>query len=344
MEKKKFIPTIGTGYFYHPVSNELLATFAYSLSQSISITTQNLAIEGGKNHKLLYNHYFGRRMEVTIDSATFKPEFLALSVGDNFGADVADMKRTEVITLDGSGEATLSETPSSAFLVEIYNPNLDAYTSVEATGDDIAYATWANEKVRVSYFTSVSVSKLQIGDLAPTTVRTVLTSDVYGQAGGVVQRLQFTIPQLQISGEFDLDFSSSDAVVSSISGMATFDDEYETYCTLDIEEVDGGMSGFSRIDGVFADTMVDALEIPSPGTNTDYDIIVYGIRNMIYGNTIITEDCTFTIDGSAGITIVNETVTVASTVTAGDSAVVTATYTVSGVDYTCSLVIDIVSV
>ncbi len=348
MEQKKFIPTIGKGYFYNS-DDELVAVFESAISQDISMTQSNLDIAGGPNNRLLYRHYFERRMEVSVTSATFKPEFIALNVGDSFSEVTDDMKRTESVTLDESGEATLSEEPSSGLLVELYNNDLNASATAEPDGSTITYAQWADQTIDVSYYVSATVNQLKIGELSPTTVKAVLVSNVYGPSGNIIQKLQFTVPQLQISGEFDLAFSSSDAVESSISGMATFSDTYKSYCILNIEDVSESVAGISRIDGVFDSTGTSRLEIPAPAEATDYDITVYGVRNVIYGNIIITDDCEFamssgsdtdiTVDAATGV------VTVESTATSGDEGTVEITYEASsGVTYTEYLEIEIITV
>lgn len=347
MEQQAFIPTISTGYFYNS-EDELVAVFESAISQDISVSQSNLDIEGGPNNKLLYRHYFGRRMEVSVTSATFKPEFIALNVGGSFEEVTDDMKREEEITLDSSGEATLDEVPSAGLLVEIYNSATNSTVSVEPTGSDITYAPWADADVSVSYYTSTTVQQLKMGELAPTTVKAVLVSNIYGPDGNIIQKLQFTVPQLQISGEFDLAFSASSAVESNISGMATFADAYKSYCILNIEEVTDTIAGVSGIYGVFEDTGSNVLEVPSPSTSTDYDTIIYGVRGPLYGNKVVTSDCDFAMsaDSDSDITVGATTgvVTVASTAIAGDSAQVDVTYTVDGVDYENTLIIDIVAV
>ena len=87
-EKNFLVSTADFSLYY----NEILAcTGTTNLNASIEVSMQEQNVNAGKGNKLVYSFKYGRELNVTLEAADWKLEYLAAQVGSKITEGLSDV-------------------------------------------------------------------------------------------------------------------------------------------------------------------------------------------------------------------------------------------------------------
>ena len=170
----------------------------------------------------------------------------------------------------------------------------------------------------------------------------IYTAEVRDETGVIVEYMQIHVPKLQLSGNYTLTFNANGVANEAIEGSA-----------MSTKEGGCGLGGgyYARVAWVPASGTVATSYNLIAATPSDWDfsvaaglpaskqIEVLGIPNDgVRANVVITSDCTFAKEAGGDTTITVSAgglVTASISATAGQSAVIIATHTPTGLTDRC---------
>lgn len=328
MADNTFLVSVANVLGLNASTNAALFYGKANLNSSFTLSMGSTDVRGGINNPLLYKFIHDRDLAVSIESATFGKDILALNVGSSIVNDSLTVWKSECIQLS-SNNGTLTETPTGNVEVQkadgtwvSVTPSVKAIT-VSGGGDT---AVWAH------YPYTDTVDRITIGTtVPPSTIKLIFTAEVRNQANSITEYLQIEIPYFQIDGNYELSLSadgvSSESISGnalSVSGATCSDGDYYGYVSwIPNTATDTAYSSIFASPAVF-----EPAEGDLPATQ---QLTVYGVRGGTYQNVVITTSCTYAMaaGSDADITVgaSNGLISVAGTGTAGNTGIVEITYT-----------------
>jgi len=315
------------------------AALAYgkaNISTAITLSMQSADVRAGINNPLIYSYYHTREMGVKIEQATFDETILALNVGSLVSVGAVNVLQTDCLTLSATGSGTTTLTPIGNVSI-LYSSG--AIETVTPTGSTFTAPSGANAQVTAIYTTSKSADQIVVGSTTPPTiVNLTLIAEIRASDQTTVKKyLQINIPRFQVSGNYTLSLAANGTSNQPLEGRALVSSAAD--CT----------SGdyyakvtYIPVTGTTTYSSIAALPSTVAWTNSTIQSVqlsVLGIRGGVYGNQVITSQCTYARSGSfgAGITVGAATgliSTSASGVTTTGVITIAATYaSASLVDY-----------
>lgn len=279
--------------------NDILAcTGTTNLNASIEVAMQEQNVNAGKGNKLLYSFKYGRELNVTLEAADWKLEYIAAQVGSKITEGLSDIyKLGECIELT-SGLGVLSSTPLGDVAVELENGNI---VTVTPQGTTIDLTSFGLDKgtVRATYQYTRIVKTITIdGDTAPNVYKLVLDADKHNNKLGKVGSVQIIIPSYQPSGNFTISFTPDGVSSTNIDGKAL---------AVEGDSCSGGSSVYAYIKE-FDDmtTIMNVTEIAATPSTITLDsakgdkkgvLSVVGLKGALYAPIQVeNKDCTFVSD------------------------------------------------
>lgn len=297
--KTFLVSTADFALFY----NEMLAcTGTTNLNTSIEVTMEEQNVNAGKGNKLIYSFKYGRELNVTLEAADWKLEYLAANVGNDISTGLADMyKIAECVTIN-EGIGVLPATPIGDVAVEL---NDGSIITVKPTGTniDLTDKGVTSGTVNVTFKYNDNAKTLVIdADTSPKVYKLVLDADKHNNKLGKVGTVQIVIPSYQPSGNFTMEFTPDGVSSTNIDGKAlavegdTCEDGSAVYAY--VNETDDSASSVS---------VTDIAATPSVITlapEETQEISVIGFRGGMYSNIEISnEDCDFVSAQSGTATV-----------------------------------------
>lgn len=316
----QFVVTVADVILRDTTADEVVLKGKTLLNSSIAQEVQNTEIRGGKANKLLYDYNFGKTMNITIEDAVWREQYIALNNGAQILNQAEDYYIFEESVTLSAGSGTLAQTPVGNIYVEKPDKSI---ATITPTGKDFTVAGLTNETVKVTYRYNTTVDSITIdGSSFPNAYELTMFTELYNPEGKLAD-VQIQIYRFKPNGAFELNFGSDSVATSSLEGKALATDN-DVYAKVLINPVTASTS-YIAIAATPSDVTL--------GSGENQQITTYGIRGGLYGNvTIAASDCTY-VEDSGGLVITVSAGGLITYVGAG-SAIVTVTHTASGLkDY-----------
>lgn len=327
MADNTFLVSVANVLGLNSTTNAALFYGKANLNSSFTLSMQSTDVRGGINNALLYKFIHDRDLAVSIESATFGKDILALNVGSSIVNSSLNVWKSECVTLS-TNVGTVTETP-------IGNVNVQkadgTWAVVTPSSKTITVSGGGDTSVWVHYQYADTIDRITIGTTTPpNTIKLVFTAEVRNQANNVTEYLQIEVPYFQIDGNYELALSADGVSTEKITGTALSvngttcaDGDYYAYVSW-IPNTTAAIP--------YSEIFVTPNEFePDAGSAVTQQLTVYGVRGGTYANVNITSLCTFAKNaaGDADISVGASTglISVANTSTAADTAIITATYT-----------------
>ena len=287
-------------------------------SSGIESTTQNVEVSGGFLNSLLFDIRFGRRVNLTLESATFKMEYLAFQTGTVISRAVRNVYEFNDCQTAATETLTLKHTPTDKVHVVYDDGNVE---DLSATANTITIPTkYVGTQVMASYYYGGEFENITVDATTEPMTVTLLMNIRSRKQNGTTGTYQVSIPLFKFDGNFNLTFTSDGVSAMSIAGSSlayTQDCGKMKYCDWTYIPDD-------------PDTYVPAeiIAVPSKyslSVGQKVTPYVVGVRNPPYANVTLTENLTFATDHSE-IADVSTPGGVITAVAPGN-AVITVTYT-----------------
>jgi hypothetical protein len=315
-----------------------LSTSAFEVKMS------NTDVRGGRNNPLIYKYLHNRDLSINITSVVADKEIIAMQMGNEVTNGTYNVLGTDYITLDSSGNGTLSNTPIGNVDVRIMESNL--LVNVTPSAKSISIPSAAGKKVEAMYLYSGIVDRVAFGTTTPPdVVEMYMTGEVRDKTGNIIEWVQFYVPNFQLDGNYKLDFKADGTSTESLTGSALSVDGLD--CTSG--DVYGYVSWIPNTNTAYAYS--DLAVSPNKWTPTHgaeeqtQQLTVKGLRGTALPPTNVTSNCTFTKNETGADTItVSESglITVSSSAIATDTADITATFTYNGNTFTDTCKVTVV--
>ena len=290
--KNFLVSTADFALYYKDI---LACTGNTNLNTSIEVSMQEQNVNAGKGNKLVYSYKYGREINVTLEAADWKLEYIAASVGSKITEGLTDVyKMGECIQItDGIG--VLPSIPIGEVAVELPNGTIVTVTP-ELTSIDLTKFSVNHGTVKVTYQYRATAKSITIdSDTSPNVYKLVLKADKHNNQIGKVGSVEVIIPSYQPSGNFTMNFTPDGVSSTSIDGKAlavekdTCDNGSSVYAY--IKEYDD-ISSAITVSEIAATPAI--LELPSGMAAT---ISVIGLKGTLYSPIQLDNaDCTFVSD------------------------------------------------
>ena len=319
-----------------PSTEQVIAYSETIMNGSLEQSVQSQNIYGGKGASLQYTYNYQKQIDVTTEDCEFKPEYVALINGTTVGNDAVTAQKKELITLDGSGEGTLSETPKGSKVALINSSGV--INNVVPSGTTVTYVSWANETVTAVYdYSSANTDHITISaDQFPGTYILIMDADLFDKDNGQVKigSVQIRINRFKMTGNQSWTFDMQNPFTTGFSGTA-LKDANGNYATVTI--IRDSKDVMADIIDLWLYPDSDTLDLSDGDTVT---LIPKADRGSGKDYIVNPPGVTFESSDDA-VALVGETTGVVTPVVAG-SATITATLTVGTTDFTGTCQITVV--
>ena len=287
----QFLVSVANVLLLDPSASDAVIAYGKTLlDSSIKSTVTAQEVRGGKGNKKVFEYKHTRILDLTLNSATFRYDFLAMQAGASIlsGANYVYVL-DECITLDAGASGSVAKTPYGT----VYAITSDgAVYSATPNAKDVTFPIGiASEVVSVFYQSSEeSTDKFSIGSTAnPKIVKAVLSADVFDNTSKI-GTLEITIPRLQLTGEVDIALTPTGVATTPFGGTAL---AYQATACGDSVYADVILvksAGSIPFTGIAA--FPNAVTIAPLGTA---QISVFGLRGSLYAPVLLdATDCTYT--------------------------------------------------
>jgi hypothetical protein len=336
MADNTFLVSVANVLALNPTTNAALFYGKANLNSAFTLSMASTDVRGGINNALLYTYVHDRDLAVSIESATFGKDILALNVGSSIVNSAVNVWKSECVQLSAN-VGTLTETPVGN--IEVQKAD-GTWTTVTPSGTSITVSGGGNTIVWAHYQYSETVDRITIGTTKPpNTVKLIFTAEVRTQGAGLTEYLQIEVPNVQIDGNYELSLTADGVSTEKIAGKAL--SIAGTTCN------DGDM--YAYVSWIPVTSTISYSEIfvtpnvfePDAGETATQQLTVWGVRGGTYANVNITSLCTFAkaAGGDSDVSVsAGGLITVAATSTAADTATITATY--SGLSDHCIVTVQ----
>lgn len=292
--------------------NDILAcTGTTNLNTSLEVSMEEQNVNAGKGNKLIYSFKYGRELNVTLEAADWKLEYLAANVGSKIKEGLTDVYKLGECIQITEGIGVLPTIPLGDVAVELANGNIITVKPENTTINLNKYGV-KNEAVKVTYQYNKIAKTITIdADTAPYVYKLVLDADKHNNLLGKVGSVQITIPSYQPSGNFNMEFTPDGVTSTNIDGKALAV-EGDT-CT-DGSAVYAYVKEFDETATIMNVTEIAAtpalITLKSSDTDQNETISVIGLKGTLYSPIQLSNtDCEFVSD-TPNIATVDENGTV----------------------------------
>lgn len=316
--KNFLVSTADFALFYNGM---LACTGTTNLNTSIEVSMQEQNINAGKGNKLVYSYKYGRELNVTLEAADWKLEYIAANVGNDIRIQLEDMyKIAECVTIN-NGVGVLPVAAIGDVAVELADGTIITVTPSENT-IDLKANNVESGTVNVTYKYRETAKSIVIdADTAPKVYKLVLDADKHNNKLGKVGSVQIEVPSYQPSGNFNINFTPDGVTSTNIDGKAL---------AVDGDTCESGSAVYAyirEVDNTVSATSVSDIAV-TPGAfnlavDAEKELSVIGLKGGVYSPIEVDNaDCEFVSDAVGVATVEGGIV---KGVSAG-KAVITVTY------------------
>jgi len=217
MADNTFLVSVANVLALNPTTNAALFYGKANLNSAFTLAMQATDVRGGINNPRLFQFVHDRDLTVSIESATFGKDILALNVGSTIVNGSLNVWKSECVTL-ATNVGTVTETPIGTVNVQKAD---GTWAVVTPSSKTITVSGGGDTSVWVHYLYADTVDRITIGTTTPpNVVKLVFTAEVRTQAGGVVEYLQIEVPYFQVDGNYELALASDGVSTEKITGTA----------------------------------------------------------------------------------------------------------------------------
>lgn len=295
---------VSTADFAFYVDDILACVGRTNLNATFEVSMQEQNINAGKGNKLVYSYKYGRELNVTLEAADWKLEFIACQTGSKITEGLTDIYKMGecVILTDGIG--ILNSTPIGDVAVELPNKTIVTVTPTSTSIDLTAFGL-TNESVKVTYqFNKIARTMTIDAESTPMTGKLVLDATRFDNRKGKVGSVQIIVPSYQLSGNFSINFTPDGVASTSLEGRALAvqgdtckDGSVYAY----IKETKDDESDISVNEIVATPATIN---LDSSETSITSTISVIGLKGALYAPIELdNSDCTFVSDKTEFATV-----------------------------------------
>lgn len=306
--------------------NDILAcTGTTNLNSSIEVSMQEQNVNAGKGNKLVYSFKYGRELNVTLEAADWKLEYIASQAGSKITEGFTDVYKLAECVQITDGIGVLSSVPIGDVAVELDNGLIITITP-ENTSIDLTKYGVTKGSVKATYQYNKIAKTITIdADTAPNVYKLVLDADKHNNKLGKVGSVQVVIPSYQPSGNFTISFTPDGVSSTNIDGKAL---AVEGDTCADGSSVYAYIKEFDETAKAISVTEIAAtpaiINLDSSNTDRTVTISVIGLKGALYSPVQLDNtECEFVCD-TPDVAIVDES-GVTTAVSAG-TAKVTVSY------------------
>lgn len=291
MSGKQFVVKVANVQFKDKTNDLMALKGKTSLDTALSQTIENLEITGGQGSKLLYDYSYGKKLNLSIEDASWREEYIALSNGTSIATGAQDYWIYEESVTLTAGAGEVAQTPVGNLYVEKSDGTL---VTVTPTAKAFTIDGGAATTVKVNYQYNVSVNSITISaDDMPNVYECTLFTEIVDNDGKVAD-IQIIIYNFKPSGNFDMSFGSGKAATSKLDGKALANDD-DNYAIILIKPVVAS-DNFTMIASTPAEVTL------ASGTQ---QITTIGVRGGLYSNvTVAASACTY-VSSATGVCTVD---------------------------------------
>ena len=329
MERKAKDFLVSTADFAFYYNDVLACTGVTNLNASLEVSMEEQDVNAGKGNKLVYSYKYGRQLNVTLEAADWRLEYLAMAVGSKITQGLSDVYKIGECIVLTDGVGVLSTAPVEETNVGVELPNGEIVTvTPEGTTIDLTSHGLTNDSVKATYRYNRMVKSIPVdADAYPLVGTLVLDADKCNNKIGKVGSIQIIVPSYQLSGNFTIEMTPDGAASTSLEGKALAVEgdtclEGNVYAYIkDFEDTDSATITLSEIAATPATINLDSGE-----TGTTVTISVVGLKGSMYSPIELDNtDCEFVSDHTEyasvdenGVVTAVATGTAEITVTYGD--------------------------
>jgi hypothetical protein len=284
--QNQFVVTVCNCFLRNTSTDAIVLKGKTLLSSALTQSVQNLEIKGGPGNQLLYDYSNEKKIEIKIEDAVWKEEYLALNSGVSIANGAKDFYIfDEAVTLV-AGVGSVAQTPTGKVYVEKSD---GTYVTITPNVKQIDLSDAAATSCKATYQYSTTVDSITLnGDDFPDSFELVMMTEIMG-ASAKLADLQIIVPQFKVSGNFEISFGASSAATSRLDGKALADADY-MYAEVYILPVSSTIA-YTQIAASPATVAVTV----AAGDDHTAQLSVIGIRGGNYANVnLLAADCTFT--------------------------------------------------
>lgn len=317
---------VSTADFAFYYNDKLACTGTTNLNTSLAVTMEEQDVNGGKGNKLLYSFKSNRSLEITLEAADWKLEYIAANVGSKITQGIEDVYHIAECNDVVSGVVTLKDETVSDVAVEIGTGSIVIIPKAEVTNNttiDLTPFGVTSGMVNCTYMYRALAKKVVIdADSSPLVGKLVLDADKHNNKVGKVGTVQIVIPSYALSGEFNIEFTPDGVTSSNLDGKALAVDG--TTCADGsaiygyITETDDNEAAVAVYD-IVIDSPITVMRVGDTQT-----LKTVGIKSTLF-ETVAVSGVTYA-SGTASVATVVEGTGVVTAVSNGTS-VITASYT-----------------
>lgn len=194
-------------------------------NSTIESAIDSIEQRGGYLNALLYDIKYNKTMNVSLESATFKMEYLAFQTGTPIVTGLSGVYKFDECVTFTNGIGEVADTPVGNVWVRLPN---GAVTEIVPSGKsvDTGLSTFSGT-LQVIYQYNASVEQITMDTKSqPLTVKAVMRVHTTNQ-DGVEGYIEITIPRLKFDGNITFDLTSDGVSTTNMSGTAQ---EFTTGC------------------------------------------------------------------------------------------------------------------
>jgi len=282
-DNKQFLVSVAEVLMTNPVDGSYIGKSSTLIDSSLAVTMASKDVNGGFGNQLQFTYFHTRELTATLTDAQFNLNYVALNVGSSiFSGLDAVYKFDETVVLGASGVGEVASVPVGA---NVFVKKKDGVTVTLAfSGSNFTVVGGViGDIVCVTYQYNSTVEKVTIdAGSAPAIITLVMKTKLFDQSG-LIGSVEITIPRYQVSGKFDLGFTSDGVTSSKLEGKAL--SANVVGCESE------GVYAFVKVVKTIANNTYDFIAIDSSdfslavaGTKT---LKVYGYRTGLYAPILI---------------------------------------------------------
>ncbi|MET3505611.1 hypothetical protein [Halalkalibacter oceani] len=315
---KQFLVSVADVYMFDTTTDQLVMKGKTLISTALAQEIQNTEIFGGKGSQLQYDFNYQKMITATIEDSQVLEDYIALNNNAQIANELREYYIEETVVLDGSGSATLQETPIGNVYVEAANGTT---LTIIPNGKDITVSGSEGSEVKLVYRYETIMDHITIdASKFPKAYKLVMNSDFYTKDGKSAE-MQITIPQFKLNGSFSLEMTHDGVSTSTLEGKALADGN-NNYAHIDIKRLNNESPTLAALAASPSEVQ---LSIGAGGDSEQ--LTVYGIRGGLYSNIIVpASELTFSSDNTSVASVTSSgLVGIASEATEGDKTTIRVT-------------------
>ncbi len=215
--KNFLVSTADFALYYDDI---LACTGTTNLNSSIEVSMQEQNVNAGKGNQLIYSYKYGRELNVSLEAADWKLEYIAAQTGSQIVEGLNDLYKIRECVQLTNGVGVLKSMPIGDVAIELGNGSIITVEPEGMTVDLTVYGL-INESVNATYQFNRIAKKVTIdAESSPKVYKLVLDADKHNNKIGKVGSVQIVVPSYQPSGNFTMSFTPDGISSTTIDGKA----------------------------------------------------------------------------------------------------------------------------